>query len=1138
MFRAVTRIGVALTIALTASLLFLYFTPWSSGRTDRWIQSQLQRMTGLQVDFNHCVFRLSDGVIEVYQPRLVDPEEGNDLLALTRFEIAFTWDALFQRERTLCLQRIVGYGPLELELGVGAQGIILNPEQERLVAILRQRVGQEARQVSRPKNRQSPLRLAIERVRLEGVDLRLMEQSPERKREIVMISQTGLELIFDETLKPQQIFIESHSEKSEEVEMDLVVRPDWDQRGANVALHLSRFDARELFEGNLGQPFVLRPLTIQGDIFLGNNGRWRYWCEGQTDQLELHVSEVRRDPQQLGAGEITLAGEIDPSSATLTLEQGMLNFDWGTLRMHGSLGWRAPWRYLCEIDDSLLRDRGIDLLLENISAAEKLPGARPGRISLQSRVSGTLQSRRPESIGGRLEVADLDLQTQFLPLPIQALSGELTLTTQTVVIEDGGAIIQGLPLAIQGAIDGDIATGRLDRMALAWRVRGQTDGMSDLLRMHGGTALADYTIKGDVEGQGFVRAERVSDARWFKALGRYDWGGSIDFDQWSLMHTDWSDPVSVERGGMAITPRRLVFNDLLVATGASEVQLSAELAGPEAFWRDAHLQARSRGQLDWLDARNWQQYIPVPLHPVVDRISRGRMRWQARADLDLTAWQQANWLASVQWEDCLTTLSLPHAQVPLHIASSELLLTSDSLQLNDLTATLEGMPIQLRAAASGGVGALDASLQGEMPALRQALPTLLWRFPNADGKAATTHRLALNLRPGGQDFERWFDWIGWAMERHRTGDLVELLREHPWLSDWQGEVDLRETEMTYFYMPSQMWVDEAHAEHDRKGLRTTEFGKMRVGSAQDPMLGNIELLYPTESNPFTLKFALDGARFDFNEWVLGWGPPEGFVWPSFLKRSSHSGPHRYDPDAKVNFHLEGTVDSDLAEYWRIEAEDFHGMIDLDVTAGGASDVFRWKDVVFEAFDGHAAMDGYMHGDEILFLLDLDDVQLKPFLKAMLKTEGIFGIDEGRLTGSLELRWDRTLADTPYVGSGHIQLSDIHFISNPIFSEVAQALSIPIFKDITFHEISGDYHIQDRKIFLDDLKFGHPVMDLVASGTVGTDRSLDLTLTVEWFKIVEDVPLLAQTMDLINTLAGKVMRIRVKGTFDDPDLTLL
>jgi hypothetical protein len=147
-----------------------------------------------------------------------------------------------------------------------------------------------------------------------------------------------------------------------------------------------------------------------------------------------------------------------------------------------------------------------------------------------------------------------------------------------------------------------------------------------------------------------------------------------------------------------------------------------------------------------------------------------------------------------------------------------------------------------------------------------------------------------------------------------------------------------------------------------------------------------------------------------------------------------------------------------------------------------------------------------------------------------------GLDSGLVTGKLHL--EHQAGDTPpspLRGSGEMKLVKSRFISNKIFRSLGGLLKLPLFEDITFSTIQGPFKVEGDRYSTPGMTFENPVVYLLADGTAGPNRQLDLNMKVQFLGIVDRVPILGEAMDILNKLAGKVLQFKVRGTRDNPEI---
>jgi hypothetical protein len=101
------------------------------------------------------------------------------------------------------------------------------------------------------------------------------------------------------------------------------------------------------------------------------------------------------------------------------------------------------------------------------------------------------------------------------------------------------------------------------------------------------------------------------------------------------------------------------------------------------------------------------------------------------------------------------------------------------------------------------------------------------------------------------------------------------------------------------------------------------------------------------------------------------------------------------------------------------------------------------------------------------------------------------------------------------------------------------LKLPFFDNIVFSNIQGPFTVKGNQMISQrGIDFKNPFLNLKVTGAWGPDKKLDLVLRLEFVPVVGRIPLVGDVLGLLNKLAGQVFRVAVRGTTDNPSLSLL
>jgi len=207
--------------------------------------------------------------------------------------------------------------------------------------------------------------------------------------------------------------------------------------------------------------------------------------------------------------------------------------------------------------------------------------------------------------------------------------------------------------------------------------------------------------------------------------------------------------------------------------------------------------------------------------------------------------------------------------------------------------------------------------------------------------------------------------------------------------------------------------------------------------------------------------------------------------------------------------------------------------------------FDWTDATTVFRDIRAtAYGGDIGGDlEISRAENELDVQLQVSSLDLENLVSNRNLPVGKAKGlvDIDLKLSADLDGDQISGQGVARIKDGYLWEIPLFTALLKILPLRLHALTTFSEGLIEYKLDTDKVVIETMELTSTVLSIDGSGSVGYDRSLDLTVGMRpttkdlHILVVEEV--LDEFLKLFAMLQNKVIRFNVKGSFSEPAVSL-
>jgi hypothetical protein len=418
-------------------------------------------------------------------------------------------------------------------------------------------------------------------------------------------------------------------------------------------------------------------------------------------------------------------------------------------------------------------------------------------------------------------------------------------------------------------------------------------------------------------------------------------------------------------------------------------------------------------------------------------------------------------------------------------------------------------------------------LNGELAEMKRRSPKGLEKF-EVDGSATIEHHQRIQPNPEFKPPENWAGLLEYFSRLHDEQGMVAQL-ERDWRWDFDGSIRMSRGEMTFWRMPTPLKGITGLVYYTDGRLWSPEPLEVSPGVNSRNIRSTLEITWKRKPLEGSLSFGVTGEYFSLDEWIKPW--PQRWGTP---KPPPPDIP--YDPSLKPWFTIRGTFNTEAGTYKGIVARDIDGIFTTDDFRGKPA-MRRWYLSQASVYGGKADVSGSFYSRRLDAKFETRNVQLRPLVEALTKSSSPGGLLSGNVTGQMRVNRNFRTKE-PVTGYGQVHIEGSRLVSNAILNSLGGLLKLPLLEDISFSTIHGPIAIGDNRVSTSGIVFDNPIINMKMSGSVGFNKTLDLVIQAQVLQIASNVPLVGTAIDALNQLVGKVIRVRVGGTTEDPKITPL
>ncbi len=1150
--RGLIRMAFVLIFLAAGLAVAVVFFPLSFPLTRRAFKSRFESATGLRIDFNGARFSPTQGQILLQNPALFDPDQNEFLFEFATLEaeidIRSLVGAVRARSGVIDVPQITILGPFQIRAEEREGQVHLTRRLERAIDLLRAR---------REQSVDSDFEVRLSRVVLQSFNISLDRIGESEHNRILTVHDADLIAQFDGEFTPRNVLVTGQViGNGGSAGFNAIAKPRADLDEITIELNSMPFDSRLHLSARLPLEFATGRVKLVGLLRRQHEGQWEFSSEMSLDEITLFGAGVHGVDQHFEEIDMSVRVVSADDGRALAVEDVSFESHEASLSGEGSIALVEPFEYVFEFDPLELRGQGLAMAQRAVLGKNYMAQPDRGKLRLNGMIAGEARDPIPSRLRGTIRVEDVSMTSPQFPEPIRDLMLEADFSTSTLLVRKGFGVVQGVPIHIEGLLEGRMAAGEIERATVKWQTEGEIEDLSELISQTMGEGEPRFRFKGDVVGSGTLNFEYPELTDISGMFEHAEISGELRLNGAQLTIDDFAKTLRDLRGTVTFTRNQASLRGVSGWIDDAEFRLNGTLSGPEIFWKDSRLEAQANVtlRLDSMDQYlSWFDLEAPDRFPDIDGVAK----IEADVSGPLGEPRDLTYAGRV----VIDQLRVPFEGFKdfggaFEADHLELGLTDREVTLDEVKCAWGELDILAEGALTPGAGEFELKIQGDASALKENLPRAVRTLDVLKGEIFADQTLSFfRIDSEAQPAETFADLISMYQARSTTDSTSVANAGGKLFEDWDwrapGEIRLNGVDISYETMPDSARLSSVYgrARYDRTRFWIEEPLILQVGeNSRGLEVTKADILYPSPTHPSKMEFAVRGEFAYLDDWIKPWKKPAHIVSRPELSP--------FDPQSPLRTRIVVDVGTRQLYYKGVTGKDFTGQIISENVDTGRGRLI-WRNVrAYSTKSGSVMWDGrrITTPDRSLVhhKLKFENFDVKDALAAGFEPRDDRGLASGEVTGNLELRKEGA-RDEPFDGSGELRIENSRFISNAVFSKLGRALNVdfPIvgrvlnmekaFESISFSRIEGKFEVVDNAVIIDpddpvlmENPSGLHPLSMRASGTIGPERRLGLVLKLQFLPLVRNIPLIGEVWGL---LTERILRYRVTGTMDEPNVSV-
>jgi len=337
-----------------------------------------------------------------------------------------------------------------------------------------------------------------------------------------------------------------------------------------------------------------------------------------------------------------------------------------------------------------------------------------------------------------------------------------------------------------------------------------------------------------------------------------------------------------------------------------------------------------------------------------------------------------------------------------------------------------------------------------------------------------------------------------------------------------GEILTHDVTFAYIDMP----VDVTHI----NGAFSFHENELRIlnvrcwsGRSKDCAVNGFIRFAPKQT---VIDFHLKSPLIYLDEWMRNWPKGKDVISGEALQMVSETSP---------TLQIFGSIDAGKARFGPLQGDKFYGSFDYQYFPFGPN-TFYYDNIQVSAYQGNLTGSGsilFPRGDNNIYEAKVEarQINVNKLLEALREKKQTI---VGRLSGTMSLVGEGKNVNK-IRASGKFTVEDSRFIDAVIFKALGGILRSPMFNDISFTQVIGDFILKNGAIHFSKFDLRNLMLQMQATGKIGFNKQVELDLHLAFLSayLSLNIPIVKNIMAVLEKLGSKIFKFRIVGTLDEP-----
>jgi len=740
-------------------------------------------------------------------------------------------------------------------------------------------------------------------------------------------------------------------------------------------------------------------------------------------------------------------------------------------------------------------------------------------LKVEAQARGRFDAPASTTLSGRFSLGGLQVRHPALaaPLDLERIQGLLTPGGAEISLGRWQAGQMGGTASAR--LEGLLFRKRCGRLNTEFTLEGNANDLLILARKQGIIPAVVEGFDANLRGRGALSLDLALSEGAVRA-SEPDWEVSLSWDNGTLNLTNLQDALRLETGAIEINPQSLELTRLRAVLGGITTRWNGTLTGSPVFWKKSRLRLEGQGETSLPVLNRCLRWSGVDA-PILNEVN-GNIAFRVALEGPPARPERLAWRGTLHADGVQFETPLRGASGTVHDLEFDAAVTSSTLSISNMHGYLEDIRVDGRIDLDERRIEAETRIAGPIRTAISLFRRDLGEFRGegivpAQATARLTAREPLP-NPGAPVVLRWVQ----ALQRPGA---IDTKPDSPIQFELNGMILPQGGSFWHEEMPVKVTNIRGRILVDAAGL-TIQQAYSQWGDVQDVLVRGRVTLYP---QPAKVTFELDAPRLNIKNYDRGWSQPEDGM---------HGGSIYRDPNLNgVERHyatIEGTVRAREVQYFGLKGKNLFGRLRFESWRAHPN-TLDLTDLSVSCYDGAASGSlrfVFERGalPQCSTAVQAMNINIQTFLSDLLQR------DEktvGRLDGIMRLKTN-FIENSSYRGAGTAILHNTRLIGGPIFPRLGKLLRSTVLEDTTFTTARIGFRILDETVWLDEIKFDSPGVQLAGQGNVGFNLNLDGTLHIGMTTpMLDKVPILGRIPDPISLVARQLVRFKVSGPLGDP-----